>query len=55
MTDIKVLRSSDKNLEKEAILVLKALNVKWSPGFKDGDKVRVLYTLPIKLFYKNKI
>ena len=49
MTDIKVLRSSDKNLEKEAIHVLKALRTKWSPGFKDGVKVRTLYTLPIKV------
>lgn len=49
MTDIKVLRSTDKNLEREAIRVLKALRVKWSPGFKDGEKVRTLYTLPIKV------
>lgn len=49
MTDIKVLRSSDKNLEKEAIRVLKALKTKWSPGFKNGEKVRTLYLLPIKV------
>lgn len=49
MTDIKVLRSSDKSIEREAIRVLKSLKIKWSPGFKDGDKVRVLYTLPIKV------
>ena len=51
MTDIKVLRSTDKNLEKEAIRVLKALRVKWSPGIKDGEKVRTLYTLPIKVTF----
>ena len=49
MTDIKVLRSNDKTLEREAIRVLKALKVKWSPGYKDGDKVRTQYTLPIKV------
>ena len=49
MTDIKALRSSDKSIEQEAIRVLKSLKTKWSPGFKDGDKVRVLYTLPIKV------
>jgi periplasmic protein TonB len=49
MTDIKVLRSSDKALEKEAIRVLKSLKVKWSPGYLNGDKVRTLYTLPIKV------
>ena len=49
MSDIKVLRSSDKSIEREAIRVLKSMKLKWSPGFKDGEKVRVLYTLPIKV------
>ena len=49
MTEIKVLRSSDKNMEREAIRVLKSMRAKWSPGYKDGEKVRVLYTLPIKV------
>ncbi len=49
MSDIKVVRSSDKSLEREAIRVLKALKVKWSPGYKDNDKVRTLYVLPIKV------
>jgi protein TonB len=51
MTDIKVLRSSDKALEKEAIRVLKALKIKWSPGFLNGEKVRTQYTLPIKVAF----
>ncbi|WP_293891131.1 energy transducer TonB [Flavobacterium sp.] len=49
MSSIKVLRSSDKNMEREAIRVLKSLRIKWSPGYKDGDKMRTLYTLPIKV------
>ena len=49
MSNIKVLRSSDKKLENEAIRVLKSLKVKWSPGYKDGEKMRTLYTLPIKV------
>jgi len=49
MTDIKVVRSSDKNLEREAIRVLKKLKVKWEPGYKDGEKVRTQYLLPIKV------
>jgi len=49
MSNIKVLRSSDKNLEKEAIRVLKSLKVKWAPGYKDGEKMRTLYMLPIKV------
>ncbi len=51
MTDIKAMRSSDKNLEREAIRVLKALKIKWSPGYKDGEKVRTLFMLPIKVAY----
>lgn len=49
MTDIKVVRGSDKALEKEAIRVLKALRIKWSPGYLNGEKVRTQYTLPIKV------
>ncbi len=49
MSDIKVLRGSDKNLEKEAIRVLKSLRIKWAPGVLDGEKVRTQYTLPIKV------
>lgn len=49
MTDIKAVRSSDKNLEREAIRVLKNLKVKWEPGYKDGEKVRTQYLLPIKV------
>lgn len=49
LTDIKVLRSSDSRMEKEAIRVLRALRVKWTPGIKDGEPVRTLYTLPIKV------
>lgn len=49
MTDIKVVRGSDKNLEREAIRVLKKLKVKWEPGYKDGEKVRTQYLLPIKV------
>jgi protein TonB len=49
MTDIKVLRSSDKALEKAAIKVLKSLKTKWAPGYKDGEKVRTLYVQPIRV------
>ncbi|MES2411602.1 MAG: energy transducer TonB, partial [Bacteroidota bacterium] len=49
MSDIKAVRSTDKNLEKEAIRVLKAMKIKWSPGWKDGEKVRTLFMLPIKV------
>ena len=49
MTEIKALRSNDAKLEKEAIRVLKASKVKWEPGMKDGNPMRTLYMLPIKV------
>lgn len=49
MTEIKVLRSSDKDVEREAIRVLKSMKVKWSPGYKDNEKMRTLYKLPIRV------
>ena len=51
MSNIRVLRSSDKNMETEAIRVLRSLKVKWAPGYKDGEKMRTLYTLPIKVAF----
>ena len=49
MSDIKVLRSSDINVEREAIRVLKSMTVKWQSGYKNGMKMRTLYRLPIKV------
>lgn len=49
LSDIRVLRGSDKILEKEAIRALKSMKVKWTPGMLDGQKVRTQYTLPIKV------
>lgn len=49
MTDIKVLRNPGYGLDKEAIRVLKAQKTKWKPGVKNGQPIRVLYTLPIKV------
>jgi protein TonB len=52
ITDIKVLRSATPSLDKEAIRVLKSLRTKWKPGVKDGQNVRTLYKLPIKVTKK---
>ena len=49
MTDIKVLRSATPSIDKEAVRVLKSLRTKWKPGVKDGQNVRTLYRLPIKV------
>jgi len=49
ITDIKVLRNPGYGMGNEAIRVLKSLKTKWSPGIMNGEKVRTLYTLPIKV------
>lgn len=49
MTDIKVIRSATPSIDKEALRVLKSIRTKWKPGIKDGQHVRTLYRLPIKV------
>ena len=49
ITDIKILRNPGYGMGDEAIRVLKSLKTKWSPGIMNGEKVRTLYTLPIKV------
>ena len=49
ITDIKILRNPGYGMGNEAIRVLKSLKTKWSPGIMNGEKVRTLYTLPIKV------
>ena len=46
ITDIKVVRSVDPSLDKEAVRVLKAMP-KWIPGKQNGSAVRVKFTLPV--------
>lgn len=45
LSDIKILRDLGYGTEKELIRVLK-LSPKWSPGIKDGKKVRCFYSIP---------
>lgn len=49
MTDIKVLRSATPSVDREAIRVLKSIRKKWKPGIKNGQSVRTLYKIPIKV------
>jgi protein TonB len=49
MTEIEVLQNPGYGLDKEAIRVLKSQKTKWSPGLKNGQPVRTIYTLPIKI------
>ena len=46
ITDVKVARSVDPSLDREAMRVVKAMP-KWMPGKKDGKPVRVKYTVPM--------
>lgn len=44
--DVRILRSLDPSLDKEALRVVKLLGY-WIPGEQDGKKVAVRYTLPV--------
>lgn len=46
VSDVKVARSVDPSLDKEAIRVVKMMP-KWTPGKQRGKPVRVSYTVPI--------
>jgi protein TonB len=46
ITNVRVVRSVDPGLDKEAIRVISSMP-KWIPGEQDGKKVRVRYTLPV--------
>ena len=46
ITDVKVVKSVDPSLDKEAVRVTKAMP-KWIPGKQNGSAVRVKYTLPV--------
>ena len=46
LSNVKVERSVDPALDKEAVRVVKAMP-KWQPGKKNGSAVRVKFTVPI--------
>jgi protein TonB len=46
ITDVKVARSVDPSLDKEAVRVVKSMP-RWIPGKQNGSAVRVKYTLPV--------
>ena len=46
VTNVKVIRSVDPDLDKEAVRVVSSMT-KWRPGKLNGKAVRVAYTLPI--------
>lgn len=46
ITDVKIVKSVDPSLDKEAVRVLKSMP-KWIPGKQNGQPVRVKYTVPV--------
>jgi len=48
IVDIKIIRELGHGTGEEAIRVLKE-SPKWSPGEKNGQKVKVLFSLPITI------
>ena len=48
LTDVKVLRPVDIDLDAEALRVIKGMP-KWIPGRHNGQRVRVRYLLPIHI------
>ena len=46
ITDVKVVRSLDPMLDKEAVRLVKSMP-KWTPGKLNGSPVRVKYILPL--------
>lgn len=46
ISDVKVVKSVDKSLDKEAVRVVKSMP-KWKPGKFKGEFVRVRYTAPV--------
>ena len=46
ITDVRVVKSVDPSLDKEAMRVVKSMP-KWIPGKQNGSAVRVKYTVPV--------
>lgn len=46
ITDIKIVRSIDPNLDREAVRVLRSMP-RWIPGMQNGRAVRVKYNVPV--------
>lgn len=46
ITDVRVVRSVDPSLDREATRVVKSMP-RWSPGKQNGSAVRVKYTVPV--------
>ena len=53
VTNVKVVRGVDELLDKEAVRVV-SVSPKWRPAIKNGEKVRVKYSLPVEFRLKKR-
>ena len=53
VTGVKVVRGVDDDLDREAVRVVSS-SPKWRPATKNGEKVRVKYSLPIEFRLKKR-
>ena len=51
ITDVRVIKSVDPSLDKEAVRVIRSMP-KWNPCKQNGTAVRVKYTMPITFILK---
>ncbi|GAB4028180.1 TonB family protein [Spirosoma gilvum] len=47
LCDYEVIKGVQKDLDEEALRVVKEMSGKWKPGYHRGEKVRVKYNLPV--------
>lgn len=53
LTDIRIVRSSGADADREALRVLRGMRKKWEPAIKNGQPVRTQYLLPISVVIRN--
>lgn len=53
ITDVKVAKSVHPALDKEAVRVISSMP-KWAPAMKNGQPVRIRYTLPVTFRLQEK-
>lgn len=52
MSDFKVIKGVDPQLDAEAVRAVRALNVTWTPAMKDGRPVSCSFALPVEFKLK---
>lgn len=52
MSDFKIIKGVDPQLDAEAVRAVRALNVTWTPALKDGQPVSCSFALPVEFKLK---